>query len=1264
MPWNPQKIDSGRIAIHAALVPTAAQNGAAIVYFDGVFGDPGTRLFNVDTLAVSEVPDSPDAHIMCSGHAFLGDGRLLVGGGVVEQNVPHIGHGQHDSGERRCHIYNPLKGSWEPADDPVADLSFQPGSKSKGGGRWYPTLMTVGSGEVLAVAGHPYAGVCLERDEDGNCISEDTTGADDYVFPDDDFPRHNNNTPERYSPANNKWTLLTAESSSNNNNDIDEYPRLHLGPSGHVFFSTIAKNNKRFYDPYTGEYASTNVDLGDQAYRRGSKATSVLLPLLPNDPDKVWVLVCGGATPRRINIAAQDPEWEGAGNRTIAGNPVRLDVCSVILPTGQVFVTGGVGDNANPEATGVYLPEIYTPAINWSSGQYTNGAGEWREFAEDEIEAESATIARGYHSVALLMPDGRVWTAGSTDNADAQERMTIEIYEPEYFAVGNRRVIESCPRSVGYEQQFKVRVNGGGVLRVAVTRCGSVTHAFDADQRYVALTINQFSHPVDEDFLDLTLTSPAGPGVAPPGNYMLWVIDTNGNPCQRGSFIRICDQLCTPVNNHSTFSLLEAEALLDGGEARFPGALYVYFENYRPGEIGFPNRDPSITLRWDSASGSVISPAKMKVVRTDKWAEDDALEPDVAQRFTFVFEVVFDGLDLFEQVNASRDVHVRVAIDNHVCTTMWKLTTKPNPYMTDIEGGNAHWLSTDLRTFQIQPGQTKFGAEFLASDSPLDFLDTVLDHFNAESNDSSHPFRKIPAGFESNPLEWSRQVGDDRVYNFAIAKVRYVANSTNAENVRVFFRMFNTVGTMLDYNSSTTYRRDVEGSNAIALLGKLGSGIISIPFFGAPRVTPGQSMKAQTDNAVNRHTIEAKGADESVWYFGCWLDINQTEKHIATFPATDGPYFGDNFLDFFNTPVSIQELMRNPHQCLVAEVFFADDPIPDAAKGEPPGTPANNDNLSQRNLVLVKSGNPGSPASRLVQTTFVVKPSRGRTAELVGRRVMPQPNQVLHANRARVAGPDELLIRSKNLPKASVVSLYMPDVDADEVLQLAARRLSPVRLHRVDDHTIRFTVGDVTFIPLPGDRTRPIPGLMSVQLPEGVTKGQLFTVTVEQYSATNRRIIGSFQLTVPVEAEADLLEGETRKLAVMRHIFKAIPREDIWRPIWVRFLKQVEDRVRAFGGDPDKVLPSPDGGGAATPGLPPAPQEVQEGKVSQILYDCFGDFAGFVLETCSGEHVIESCGKRFEELILRACREGSRIAVYMNPAQKHRKIARIAVHCC
>lgn len=1258
MPWSSLKIDSQRIAIHAALVPTST--GAAIVYFDGVFGSEGTRIFDVATGDVAAIDPAPDFHIMCSGHAFLGDGRLVVAGGVTDQNVGHFGFA-HDSGVREAHIYRPLAEGWEPADQPVGSLRFQPGSNSKGGGRWYPTLLTVGNGEVLAVAGHPFIGTCLERDENNVCISEDSTGADDYVYPGDATPRHNNNTPERYSPTTNEWALLTAESSSHNNLEPDEYPRLHLGPSGHVFFSTIAKNNKRFYDPYTGKYSGPDIALGDSAYQHGSSATSVLLPILPNDLDNIWVLVCGGETPRRINIADDDPAWQDAGNRTIDGNPVRTDLCAVILPTGRIFLSGGVGDNGNVEATGVYLPEIYVPAINWTTGQYTSGEGTWAEVPS----AEAATIARGYHSVALLMPDGRVWTAGSTNNVDEAERSTIEIYEPDYIAVANRIVIDTCPKSVGYGQSFKIRTTPSAVRNVAVTRCGSVTHAFDSDQRYVGLAITQFAEiiPGNDSLLEITLTSPVGPGVAPPGNYMLWVIDVAGNPCQQAAFIRICDQFCLPVNNHSTFSVLEAEAVLDQGKATFPGAMYVFFECFRPGEIGYPTRKPSITLRWDSPSGDQIPANRMELVLSDNWAEDNSLPPDAAQRFTFVYDAVFHQLNIFDDVDVSRDVHVRIRIDHHVCTTTLRLTTKPNPFMTDVEGGNEQWLSTDLRIFQTKRGPTPFGVTFQDAEGPLAFLDRLLDHFVEAPNNNSHPFKSIPTGFESNPLEWSRTSGGEPVFNFAVAKVRYRANTVDAEHVRVFFRLFNTVGTMLDFNTSTTYRRSGTGSNARPLLGKIGPAIISIPFFGSPRVTPSIAMTAQSDD-VNRRTIEAKGADESVQYFGCWLDINQTDKQIPVLPLTDGPYLGDSFLDFFNTPVSIQELLRNPHQCLVAEVHFKDDPIPDAAAGESPGTPANNDNLAQRNLVLVKAGNPGSVASRTVQTTLVVKPSRGKTESLVAARVMPQPNQVLHASRVRVPGPDELVIRSKNLPKRSVCTLYMPDVDADEVLALAARRLSPARIQRVDGHTIRFSIGNVTFIPLPGSRTRPIPGLMSVELPEGVTKGQVFTITTQQYAAAQGRVTGSFQWTIPVEAEADLLGEEVRKLAIMRHIFKAIPTEDVWHPIWLRFMGQVEDRVRAFGGDPDSVQPSPSGG--EEPKKPePAPGIVEtiEGKISRILYDCFGDFEGFVLETCSAERVFEHCDRNIEQVVWRACTARSRITVTVR-SDRRRKIQSIAVHCC
>ena len=64
--------------------------------------------------------------------------------------------------------------------------------------------------------------------------------------------------------------------------------------------------------------------------------------------------------------------------------------------------------------TGVQSPEIYSPAIDWSTGQYTDGEGSWNTLTGED---EQAVVPRGYHSVALLQPDGSVWTAGSTHTA-------------------------------------------------------------------------------------------------------------------------------------------------------------------------------------------------------------------------------------------------------------------------------------------------------------------------------------------------------------------------------------------------------------------------------------------------------------------------------------------------------------------------------------------------------------------------------------------------------------------------------------------------------------------------------------------------------------------------------------------------------------------------------------------------------------------------------------------------------------------------------
>jgi len=190
---------------------------------------------------------------------------------------------------------------------------------------------------------------------------------------------------------------------------------------------------------------------------------------------------------------------------------------------------------------------------------------------------------------------------------------------------------------------------------------------------------------------------------------------------------------------------------------------------------------------------------------------------------------------------------------------------------------------------------------------------------------------------------------------------------------------------------------------------------------------------------------------------------------------------------------------------------------------------------------------------------------------------------------------------------------------------------------------------------MPGGRTAPIPGLLSVELPEGVSAGERYRLVVHQYSGAKRRVVGSFQLEVPVAHEPDLLVGESIKLSILRWVFERIPKTDTWHPIFVRYLGQIGERVRGFGGDPDAIEPSPNGDG--DPGAERAPakdRRTLEGKVAQVRYDCFGDFVGFVLAACRAQHEFDSCEHAVERLVVRACDERLRLAVTLDPKEPRR----------
>lgn len=518
MPWE-VIADSNHMAIHAALIPTGE-----ILYFGGWFESEGIYRFDVRTAAITDTfaSDLPNTDMFCGGHAFIAGGRLLVGGGELPA-LPdgggedlHGHGGMSGGGARACWIYDPFSLRW----DSVAAFNLDPDGNLNSGGRWYPTLVTLYDNQVIAVGGHP-----------------DVREAYPVAPPNN---RHSNNTPERYSPRNNTWTLLTAATTAINA-IRDEYHRIFLLPNGLIFFATqvsalddeeIVQFN-RYYNPYSGTFLSDPqiAPPSEDIYHQGSRGSAVLLPLLPEDNYTPSILVCNGERPWRITLTNDPqnrPSWEIAGNRSWPDDewpdgtgPMRNHACAVILADGTVFVTGGTqyagAEDADRQANAVVEGEIYSP-----------GTGQW-------ITVEPASVRRHYHSTALLMPDGAVWTAGSNGpGGESNQERRIEVYRPPYCELLHRPEIIASPDRIIYGAAFEVRTSQAGLIQhVALIRNGSVTHAFDSDQRYVGL---EFSHSGGDL---LTVTAPPHGAVAPPGYYMLWIMDDTGRPCKLARFVNV-----------------------------------------------------------------------------------------------------------------------------------------------------------------------------------------------------------------------------------------------------------------------------------------------------------------------------------------------------------------------------------------------------------------------------------------------------------------------------------------------------------------------------------------------------------------------------------------------------------------------------------------------------------------------------------------------------------------------------------------------------
>src|SRR5262249_26256851 len=207
-----------------------------------------------------------------------------------------------------------------------------------------------------------------------------------------------------------------------------------------------------------------------------------------------------------------------------------------------------------------------------------------------------------------------------------------------------------------------------------------------------------------------------------------------------------------------------------------------------------------------------------------------------------------------------------------------------------------------------------------------------------------------------------------------------------------------------------------------------------------------------------------------------------------------------------------------------------------------------------------------------------------------------------------------------------------------------------------DDHTLSLSAQGVAYVPIPPGAGANLPGLLTVNLPPTVRKGEAFKVVVRQVSNAAgkrigrpvgdepaaksavirwRRIVGSFQVAIPVRTKEVLLAPEERRLSVLRWIRQSIPAENRWAPVFGRYVDLVGDRVKALGGHPEQIRPSPRGEGKN------GVEQVHHvtGKVAEVLFGGFGEFEGFILDTNEARRRFRAADRGLASLILRACRD-------------------------
>ncbi|MBE9030324.1 RICIN domain-containing protein [filamentous cyanobacterium LEGE 11480] len=289
-------------------------------------------------------------------------------------------------------------------------------------------------------------------------------------------------------------------------NRAEEHPRLMVAPNGKLFGAGPTPNMNWYDLKGNGSSQSAGKRGNDQFNQNGVYVMYDVGKVLSAGGNPNYDAQNSRSAPSSKATYTIDINRGAQAQQVQSMRYPRAFANGVVMPDGKVLVVGGLNNGKAFSDNGAILaPEMFDPKTNaWST------------------MANMAT-PRTYHSVAMLLPDGRVFAGGGglcgTCNVNHSD---AEIYSPPYLFNGQRPTISSAPASVRYQRDFTVRASND-VTDFSLIRLSSVTHSINTDQRFKRVSFKKNGGRY-------TLNLQSNANITPPGYYMLFGLNRQGVP--------------------------------------------------------------------------------------------------------------------------------------------------------------------------------------------------------------------------------------------------------------------------------------------------------------------------------------------------------------------------------------------------------------------------------------------------------------------------------------------------------------------------------------------------------------------------------------------------------------------------------------------------------------------------------------------------------------------------------------------------------------